>query len=705
MSQSPVRLGHDILGEAMTNQSNALTLHVGIPDIARIASVTRTAVSNWRARHGDFPEPVISTPSGVVFDLGDIERWLILKGKIKQPVSAEQRLWFALDALLAQLDATAIGALVNAALVFQGVSTRASRGDVQAVRPGHSWSEVIASAPADVVSNIRTAATQLESDQFELEGMILKGFNACNELSPNVVLEVLNLIDQATRDGLPTIAIFERIRDRVHDYSWLSNASATSDSLASLFACLSSDAARIYDPCCGEGGALLRAAQVRTTGEPSPTLYGCDNSEDSSIVARTRVYLCDLDAHIQLSDSLRTQPNVGEVDVVILDPPTLQQDWGTDDLYAADRWRYGSPPPHSADTAWLQVALAPLVATGRAFVVLPEWSLSRRTTEIEIRAAMIADGVVEAIVLLPERLRRDARVGQLALWCLRTPTITTEKTKILLVDASGLGKAGRRDRSLSQDEVDTLVQLVKNWSHSGTINNPGANIAVRCVELGEIFEANLNPKFYPATDTPGRLRISDFADVLVDTAQVAGFVSPTRGLRRFSGPQRSIDDGVGPESIVGEPYVAIDPPGTLRLQKGDISASFVTGAGLWLRIARPEDVGSRASGPIVFRIREGETRVVPEWLYMVLDSGAYRSRLSAAGVGKFNRGASTKAHGALTIPVPPVAAQRLLTVHLKMLNSAIGANNKVVSALTELREATIARALNGDSGRSDKNPE
>src|SRR5919109_911594 len=65
---------------------------VGIPQIAEIASVGRSAVSNWRKRHPDFPAPKVQAPSGALFDLREVEDWLIEQGKISERAPASARL-------------------------------------------------------------------------------------------------------------------------------------------------------------------------------------------------------------------------------------------------------------------------------------------------------------------------------------------------------------------------------------------------------------------------------------------------------------------------------------------------------------------------------------------------------------------------------------------------------------------------------------
>lgn len=49
---------------------------VGVFEIAEMAGVTRQAVTNWRARSRDFPEPVAGLHSGPVFRRSAIRKWL-----------------------------------------------------------------------------------------------------------------------------------------------------------------------------------------------------------------------------------------------------------------------------------------------------------------------------------------------------------------------------------------------------------------------------------------------------------------------------------------------------------------------------------------------------------------------------------------------------------------------------------------------------
>ncbi|WP_089247967.1 N-6 DNA methylase [Asanoa hainanensis] len=84
-------------------------------EIARLAGVGRAAVSNWRKRHTDFPEPVGGTASSPEFDLTQVEEWLRDQGKLPE-VSVEDRAWARLAATGSDIAANlgAVGELLLA---------------------------------------------------------------------------------------------------------------------------------------------------------------------------------------------------------------------------------------------------------------------------------------------------------------------------------------------------------------------------------------------------------------------------------------------------------------------------------------------------------------------------------------------------------------------------------------------------------------
>ncbi len=72
-------------------------------EIARLANVGRAAVSNWRKRHPDFPEPVGGSSA---FRRDEVEQWLRKQGKLPDTKAADV-VWRALDAQPNALDLVA----------------------------------------------------------------------------------------------------------------------------------------------------------------------------------------------------------------------------------------------------------------------------------------------------------------------------------------------------------------------------------------------------------------------------------------------------------------------------------------------------------------------------------------------------------------------------------------------------------------------
>ncbi|MCP3805246.1 N-6 DNA methylase [Allokutzneria sp. A3M-2-11 16] len=87
---------------------------VNAGEIARLVDVGRAAVSNWRRRHDDFPQPVGGTASSPLFSLREVEEWLRRNGKVYR-LSWADRAW---QRLRAEGDDLRLGELVASAAVL-----------------------------------------------------------------------------------------------------------------------------------------------------------------------------------------------------------------------------------------------------------------------------------------------------------------------------------------------------------------------------------------------------------------------------------------------------------------------------------------------------------------------------------------------------------------------------------------------------------
>jgi hypothetical protein len=49
---------------------------VGVTELAEMFGVGKAAISNWRARHNDWPDPVLTLRMGPIYRLNDVDDFL-----------------------------------------------------------------------------------------------------------------------------------------------------------------------------------------------------------------------------------------------------------------------------------------------------------------------------------------------------------------------------------------------------------------------------------------------------------------------------------------------------------------------------------------------------------------------------------------------------------------------------------------------------
>ena len=213
----------------------------------------------------------------------------------------------------------------------------------------------------------------------------------------------------------------------------------------------------IYDPACGSGSLLLKAADEAPGGI---TVYGQEMDNATWALARMNLILhghetADLWRGNTLAvpyfknpdDSLKT------FDFAVANPPFSAKAWSSGLDPANDKFRrfeYGIPPARNGDYAFLLHLVTSLKSKGKGAIILPHGVLFRGNREADIRRNFVRRGLIKGVIGLPANLFYGTGIPACIL------VIDKEnahaRTGIFMIDASkGFRKDGNKNRLRSQD--------------------------------------------------------------------------------------------------------------------------------------------------------------------------------------------------------------------------------------------------------------
>ncbi|MEU6467088.1 N-6 DNA methylase [Streptomyces sp. NPDC046976] len=276
-------------------------------EIARLAGVTRAAVSNWRRRYDDFPAPAGGAANSPLYALTEVQEWLDRQRK-GQEVSPEVELWQAMRAAYGEQMVSGL-AQVAAALAGQ-------------TRPG---------LPDDVATRVQALARTGSS------------VDLVNGLTDR-------FMDSARRAGSDQVTP-ERVVRAVRHFAPELPSSAT-----------------VFDPACGIGVLLLSVASDAGTtcyGQEVDDDSARFAQFRADLLGRSGVRIVAGD-----SLRADVWPDL-KADLVVCDPPAGVTEWGREELLLDSRWDLGTPSKAEGELAWLQHAYAHTAPGGHVLMVMP----------------------------------------------------------------------------------------------------------------------------------------------------------------------------------------------------------------------------------------------------------------------------------------------------------------------------------------------
>ena len=266
----------------------------------------------------------------------------------------------------------------------------------------------------------------------------------------------------------------------------------------------------IYDPTCGSGSLLLKAADEAPRGI---SIFGQENDVATWALAKMNMILhghatAELWRDNTLAEPYFKAPNgkLMTFDFAVANPPFSAKSWTNGikpDEDEFGRFEYGVPPAKNGDYAFLLHLIASLKSKGKGAIILPHGVLFRGNKEADIRKQLIQRGLIKGIIGLPANLFYGTGIP--ACIVVIDKENAQARTGIFMIDASkGFMKAGNKNRPRSQD----LHKIVDVFNRQAEL--PRYSRMVPVAEIAsEANDYNLNIPRYIDSSEPEDLHDLD----------------------------------------------------------------------------------------------------------------------------------------------------------------------------------------------------
>ncbi|HDH91398.1 MAG TPA: SAM-dependent DNA methyltransferase [Candidatus Aenigmarchaeota archaeon] len=377
-----------------------------------------------------------------------------------------------------------------------------------------TWNEVTKSRETIIeLANALTRISRLNEKLSDLQKLVdilgLRGFiNEDNLHTIESIIDVFNSMD------------FSRIPyDVIGDaYMWILNYFApqkakegenyTPQEIVRLVVNLLDieNGSTVLDPALGSGTMLIESWRYVKDKESSNfelMLYGQERNEIMGIIAKMNLILHDIKNYeIFIGDSL-SNPRFPACDYVIANPP-WNQDYNVDGLkkdpkikkiyttFASD----GFPPKQSMDWAWIQLML--YFANRKVGIILDNGALFRGGREKKIREEIVSKDLIEAVVLLPEKLFYNTGAPGVVI-VLNKKKTEERKEKIIFINASNEYEKHPDVRRLNRLGEKHIRKIVEAYREFKDIEGFARVVSLEEIK-GKDYNLNISLYVFPAVE-------------------------------------------------------------------------------------------------------------------------------------------------------------------------------------------------------------
>jgi type I restriction enzyme M protein len=280
---------------------------------------------------------------------------------------------------------------------------------------------------------------------------------------------------------------------------------------------------------------LIKVADA--VGSEDYSLYGQEINGGTWALAKMNLFLHEKDnARIEWGDVLNDpklleDEQLMKFDVVVANPPFSLNKWGAENAESDpyDRFWRGVPPKSKADFAFITHMIESTVKdSGKVGVIVPHGVLFRGSKEGLIRKQLIEEGLLEAVIGLPEKLFFGTGIPAAILVFNRGK----QSNDVLFIDASREYQEGTRQNRLRQEDLKKIVETYRNFRDDPEeLDEAGKELVEKYAyqaTLPEIRENEYNLNIPRYVDTFEEEEPVDIAETQKEIEQIEAELTETR---------------------------------------------------------------------------------------------------------------------------------------------------------------------------------
>ena len=282
---------------------------------------------------------------------------------------------------------------------------------------------------------------------------------------------------------------------------------------------------KVYDPACGSGSLLLKAAKILGKENVRQGFFGQEINLTTYNLCRINMFLHDIDFdkfNIAHEDTLISPQHWDEepFEVIVSNPPYSIKWEGDDNPVLINDPRFSPAgvlaPKSKADLAFIMHSLAWLASNGTAAIVCFPGIMYRGGAEQKIRKYLVDNNFIDCIIQLPSNLFFGTSIAT----CIMVLKMGKTDYKVQFIDASSECVKETNNNKLTPENINKIVDTFAQRAEEAHFSH--------LAEYSEVQENDYNLSVSPyvaAKDTREKL------DIVKQNAEIAQLVARENELR------------------------------------------------------------------------------------------------------------------------------------------------------------------------------